>query len=123
MRETVKDKGRIEHMLAAIANVEEFTNGVSCKQQGIVLCRSQEYRDSGRSYIYADQGVQGFSSVYTLAGHREDAPCIGARLLHDISRESVGNGAGGLTRIEEKARRFIGRNVKSHAKALFSTSD
>ena len=29
MREAVRDKGRIEHMLAAIANVEEFTNGVS----------------------------------------------------------------------------------------------
>lgn len=29
MRETVKDRGRIEHMLAAIANVEEFTKDVS----------------------------------------------------------------------------------------------
>ena len=32
MRETVRDKGRIEHMLAAIANVEEFTNGVSAEE-------------------------------------------------------------------------------------------
>lgn len=32
MREAVRDKGRIEHMLAAIANVEEFTNGVSAKE-------------------------------------------------------------------------------------------
>lgn len=29
MREAVKDRGRIEHMLAAIANVEEFTKDVS----------------------------------------------------------------------------------------------
>lgn len=27
MREVVKDKGRIEHMMSAIANVEEFTKG------------------------------------------------------------------------------------------------
>jgi uncharacterized protein with HEPN domain len=32
MREAVRDKGRIEHMLAAIANVEEFTNGVSAEE-------------------------------------------------------------------------------------------
>ena len=32
MRETVRDKGRIEHMLTAIANVEEFTNGVSAEE-------------------------------------------------------------------------------------------
>ena len=32
MRETVRDKGRIEHMLAAIANVEEFTNGISTEE-------------------------------------------------------------------------------------------
>ena len=32
MREAVRDKGRIEHMLAAIANVEEFTNGVSTEE-------------------------------------------------------------------------------------------
>lgn len=28
MRETIKDRGRLEHMLAAIANVEEFTQGI-----------------------------------------------------------------------------------------------
>ena len=32
MRETVRDKGRIEHMLTAIANVEEFTNGVNAEE-------------------------------------------------------------------------------------------
>ena len=32
MRETVRDKGRVEHMLAAIANVEEFTNGISTEE-------------------------------------------------------------------------------------------
>ena len=32
MREAVRDKGRIEHMLATIANVEEFTNGVSAEE-------------------------------------------------------------------------------------------
>lgn len=29
MREVVKDKGRIEHMMSAIDNVEEFTKGVT----------------------------------------------------------------------------------------------
>ena len=29
MREVIKDKGRLEHMLAAINNVEEFTQGIS----------------------------------------------------------------------------------------------
>lgn len=29
MRETIKDRGRLEHMLAAIANVEEFTQGIT----------------------------------------------------------------------------------------------
>lgn len=29
MRETVKDRGRIEHMLFAINNVEEFTANIS----------------------------------------------------------------------------------------------
>ena len=32
MREAVRDKGRIEQMLAAIAKVEEFTNGVSAEE-------------------------------------------------------------------------------------------
>lgn len=29
MREIIKDRGRLEHMLAAIANVEEFTQGIT----------------------------------------------------------------------------------------------
>ena len=29
MREIIKDRGRLEHMLAAIANVEEFTKGIT----------------------------------------------------------------------------------------------
>ena len=29
MREVIKDKGRLEHMLTAIANVEEFTKGIT----------------------------------------------------------------------------------------------
>ena len=29
MREVIRDKGRIEHMLSAINNVEEFTKGFS----------------------------------------------------------------------------------------------
>ena len=29
MRERIKDRGRLEHMLAAIANVEEFTKGIT----------------------------------------------------------------------------------------------
>lgn len=29
MREVVKDKGRIEHMMSAIDNVEKFTKGVT----------------------------------------------------------------------------------------------
>ena len=29
MREVIKDRGRLEHMLAAIANVEEFTKDIT----------------------------------------------------------------------------------------------
>lgn len=29
MREPIKDRGRLEHMLTAIANVEEFTQGIT----------------------------------------------------------------------------------------------
>ena len=29
MREIIKDKGRLEHILTAIGNVEEFTNNVN----------------------------------------------------------------------------------------------
>lgn len=29
MREQIKDKGRIEHMISAIGNVEEFTKGIT----------------------------------------------------------------------------------------------
>lgn len=29
MREAIKDRGRLEHMLTAIANVEEFTQGIT----------------------------------------------------------------------------------------------
>ena len=29
MREVIKDRGRLEHMLAAIANLEEFTNDIT----------------------------------------------------------------------------------------------
>lgn len=29
MREEVKDRGRLEHMLTAIGNVEEFTQGIT----------------------------------------------------------------------------------------------
>lgn len=32
MRETVKDKGRIEHMLSAINNVDEFTANVNAEE-------------------------------------------------------------------------------------------
>ncbi len=32
MREIVRDKGRIEHMLEAISNVEEFTKGIDGKE-------------------------------------------------------------------------------------------
>lgn len=32
MREAVKDKGRIEHMLSAISNVEEFTTNVNAEE-------------------------------------------------------------------------------------------
>jgi len=28
MREVIKDRGRLEHMLSAIENVEEFTRGI-----------------------------------------------------------------------------------------------
>lgn len=49
MREEVRDRGRLEHMLTAIGNVEEFTKDVSkesfVNSQAIVLRRSQEYRN------------------------------------------------------------------------------
>ena len=32
MREPVKDKGRLEHILQAIANVEEYTSGIEKEQ-------------------------------------------------------------------------------------------
>lgn len=32
MREVIKDRGRLEHMLGAISNVEEFTKGITLNE-------------------------------------------------------------------------------------------
>ena len=34
MREPVRDKGRLEHMLLAISNVEEFTKDITLEDMG-----------------------------------------------------------------------------------------
>jgi hypothetical protein len=47
-----------------------------------------------------------------LVGDRENAPCIGARLLHCIARESLEDSAGRFTCIEGATRQLVGRNVK-----------
>ena len=33
MREVIRDKGRIEHMLSAIDNVEEFTKNINLQEK------------------------------------------------------------------------------------------
>lgn len=43
MREVVKDKGRIEHMMSAIDNVEEFTKGVTFWSMVIILFLPKKY--------------------------------------------------------------------------------
>lgn len=40
MREVIMDKGRLEHMLVAIANVEEFTKDIQLEDYKIDFCIS-----------------------------------------------------------------------------------
>ena len=46
MREVIKDRGRLEHMLSAIENVEEFTRGILEKDfvnSKLLFCHAFEH--------------------------------------------------------------------------------
>ena len=45
MRETVRDKGRLEHMLRAIDNALEYTQGLTCEyfEENKILCHATIY--------------------------------------------------------------------------------
>lgn len=87
MREPIRDKGRLEHMLEAIDNVHEFTKDITF--EGLAGNKMLRHAVTHNIQIIGEAAYKLTSEFCashtdsTMERHHRVAACAGARLLQD----------------------------------------